>query len=78
MNEAKYLGGIEMKYLNILALTLIIVGALNWGSIALFEIDLVATLFGGASSLFSRLVYGAVAVCGLWSLTLFSKVSSED
>lgn len=67
-----------MKYLNIIALTLLIVGALNWGMIALFEIDLVATLFGGATSLFSRLVYAIVAICGLWALTLYSKVSSED
>ncbi len=67
-----------MKYLNIIALTLLIVGALNWGMIALFEIDLVATLFGGTTSLFSRIIYAAVAVCGLWALTLFSKVSSED
>ncbi|MEG0073246.1 MAG: DUF378 domain-containing protein [Clostridia bacterium] len=67
-----------MKIINVIALALVIVGALNWGMIALFGIDLVATLFGGSATIFSRIVYALVALCGLWSLTLFTKVSSED
>ncbi|MBP8691300.1 MAG: DUF378 domain-containing protein, partial [Sedimentibacter sp.] len=40
------------------ALLLVIIGAINWGLIALFQFDLVAAIFGGQTALFSRLVYG--------------------
>jgi len=40
-----------------LALILVIIGALNWGLIGLFQFDLVATLFGGRDALISRIVY---------------------
>ena len=39
------------------ALVLVIIGALNWGLIALFQFDLVASIFGGQTAIFSRLVY---------------------
>ncbi|HQO94936.1 MAG TPA: DUF378 domain-containing protein, partial [Sedimentibacter sp.] len=42
------------------ALFLVIIGAINWGLIALFQFDLVAAIFGGQTALFSRLVYGLV------------------
>lgn len=51
-----------------LALVLVIVGALNWGLIALFQFDLVATLFGGTDAIFSRIVYGLVALGGIYSI----------
>lgn len=50
------------------ALILVIVGALNWGLIALFNFDLVATLFGGSTTLLSRIVYGLVGLAGLYSI----------
>lgn len=53
------------KFLNMLALILVIVGALNWGLVGLFHFDLVATLFG-AASLLSRIVYVVVGLAGLW------------
>ena len=40
-----------------LALILVIIGALNWGLIGLFQFDLVASLFGGMSATFARIVY---------------------
>ena len=52
------------------ALTLTIIGAINWGLISLFQFDLVAWLFGGQSAVFSRIVYGLVFVAGLWCTTL--------
>lgn len=55
------------------ALILVIIGALNWGSIGLFGIDLVATLFGGQASVLSRIIYTLVALGGLWSITLLFK-----
>ncbi|NLW16060.1 MAG: DUF378 domain-containing protein [Firmicutes bacterium] len=52
------------------ALALVIIGALNWGLIGLFGLDLVATLFGGPNAILSRIVYTLVGLAGLWSLTL--------
>ncbi len=57
-----------------IALILAIVGCLNWGLVGLFKFDLVAWLFGGSGSLFSRLVYTVVALSGLWCVSfLFRK-----
>lgn len=52
------------------ALTLAIIGALNWGSIGLFQFDLVAWLFGGQSSIISRIIYTIVALAGVWCISL--------
>ena len=48
-----------MKVIDKIALVLIIIGALNWGLIALFEFDLVAAIFG-EMTIWSRIVYGLV------------------
>ncbi|HZJ83157.1 MAG TPA: DUF378 domain-containing protein [Clostridia bacterium] len=53
-----------------LALVLVIIGALNWGLIGLFQFDLVATLFGGSHTLLSRIIYTLVGVAGAYSITL--------
>ena len=58
-----------MKVIDKIALVLIIIGAINWGLIALFELDLVAILFGEMSVL-SRIVYGLVGLSGLWGIKL--------
>ena len=58
-----------MKVIDKIALVLIIVGAINWGLIALFNFDLVATLFGDMTVL-SRIVYGLVGISGLWGIKL--------
>lgn len=50
-----------------LALILVIIGAINWGLIALFQFDLVATIFGGQDAILSRIIYGLVALAGLYS-----------
>ncbi|HIT69407.1 MAG TPA: DUF378 domain-containing protein [Candidatus Aphodomonas merdavium] len=52
------------------SLLLVIIGAINWGLISLFQFDLVAYLFGGQSALVSRIVYGLVALAGLWCISL--------
>lgn len=51
-----------------LSLVLVIIGAINWGLIALFRFDLVATIFGGQDALFSRIVYGLVGLAGLYCI----------
>lgn len=55
------------------ALILVIIGAINWGSIGLFGVDLVATVFGGQAALMSRIIYTLVGLAGLWSITLLFK-----
>ena len=53
-----------------IALLLVIIGALNWGSIWLFKFDLVAWLFGGQYAIVSRIVFTVVAIAGLWCISL--------
>ncbi|MBZ4645715.1 MAG: uncharacterized protein PWP27_476 [Clostridiales bacterium] len=53
-----------------LALILVIIGALNWGLIGLFGIDLVASIFGGQNAMLSRIVYTIVGLAGLWTVSL--------
>lgn len=52
------------------ALVLVIIGALNWGLISLFQFDLVASIFGGQAAILSRIVYGLVGLAGLYCITL--------
>ena len=54
-----------MKALHYIALVLVIIGAVNWGLVGLFQFDLVATLFGGESEPLSRIVYSLVGLSGL-------------
>ena len=53
-----------------IALILVIIGAVNWGSIGLFRYDIVAHLFGGQYAAVSRVIYTLVALAGLWCITL--------
>ncbi|MCD8048431.1 MAG: DUF378 domain-containing protein [Clostridia bacterium] len=55
------------------ALVLVIIGALNWGSIGLFGVDLVGMLFGGQGALISRIIFTIVGLAGLWAITLLFK-----
>ena len=53
-----------------IALILLIVGGLNWGSIGLFGFDAVAWLFGGQTATVSRVVYTLVGLAALWCVSL--------
>ena len=66
-----------MKTLYNIALTLVIVGALNWLLIGLFNFDLVATLFGTMSVL-SRIVYSLVGISGIISIGIYSKINEKQ
>lgn len=58
-----------MKYIDVLAAGLVVVGALNWGLVAVYEVDLVATLLAdgfGTTSPLSRVVYGLVGISGVF------------
>ena len=71
-----------MKKLDALALLLVIVGALNWGLVALAEFDLVAWVAGlhfGQTNAFTRLVYGLVGISGLYiAARSFELVGGRD
>ncbi len=53
-----------------LALTLLIIGGLNWGLVGIFQFDLVAWAFGGQGSIISRIVYIIVALSAAWCISL--------
>ncbi len=53
-----------------ICLILIIIGALNWGLVGLFEFDLVAWAFGGQTAIISRIVYTVIALAGVWCISL--------
>lgn len=53
-----------------ISLILVVIGALNWGSIGLFKFDVVAWICGGQGSILSRIVYTVVALAGVWCLSL--------
>lgn len=65
-----------MKVVNVIALILIIIGAVNWGLIGAFNFNLVAMLFG-VNTVLSRIVYGLVGIAGLWALTFFGRISID-
>jgi len=65
-----------MKTINIISLTLVIIGALNWLLVGLFNFNLVDTLFGDMSA-FSRVIYVIVGIAGLICFGLYSKLAND-
>ena len=63
-----------MKVLYYIALTLVIIGAINWLLIGLFNFDLVATIFR-AMSVMSRIIYVLVGIAGLISIGLYPRIN---
>lgn len=61
-----------------IALFLVILGAINWGSIGLFGFDIVSWIFGSPTSVASRIVFTVIAVCGLWLISLFFRKRKPD
>ena len=57
------------------ALTIAIIGAVNWGLIGFFKFDLVAFLFGDLTVL-SRIVYAIVGICGLYLISVYGRITS--
>lgn len=53
-----------------LALILVVIGAVNWGSIGLFQFDLVSWIFGGQDAIISRIIYTVIALAGIWCISL--------
>lgn len=60
----------DVVVLDKLALILVIIGALNWGSIGIFSFDIVGWLFGGQGAIISRIIFTLVAIAGIWCISL--------
>ena len=65
------------KGLDYTLLTLVIIGAINWGLIGFFRFDLVAFLFGDMSWL-SRIIYAVVGIRGLYLISAYGRIRSVD
>ena len=65
------------KYLDGTALTIVIIGAINWLLIGLFRFDLVALLFGEMSWL-SRVIYTLVGICGLYLISFYMHLGDHE
>ena len=59
-----------------ICLILVIIGALNWGLVGLFEFDLVAWAVGGATAIISRIIYTVIALAGIWCISLLFREES--
>ena len=66
-----------MRVLNCIALTIVIIGAINWGLVGFFNFNLVAFLFGGMSWL-SRIIYALVGICGLYLITFYGRLADSE
>ena len=60
-----------------IALTLLVIGGINWGSIGLFQFDLVAWIFGGQDAVLSRIIYVVVALSAIWCISLLFRDRTE-
>lgn len=57
-----------MRTLQIISLLLVIIGAINWGLIGLFDFNLVSLIFGGAESMLTKVIYILVGIAGILSI----------
>jgi len=69
--------GSAIMALDYIAMALMIVGGLNWAMVGLFQVDVVATLFGSGSPL-ARLTYLLVGVAALWGIYLAGKLANNN
>lgn len=59
-----------MAILQKIALALVIIGAINWGLVGLFQFDLVAAIFGDSANIIARIIYTVIGICGLINIGL--------
>ena len=69
-----------MMIIDRIALLLLIVGGLNWGSVGLFNFDIVGWIFGGTETIGARIIYVIVALCALWCISLLfrERITEEE
>ena len=66
-----------MKWFDNTALTLVIIGALNWLLVGIFKLDIVAVIFGNLT-LISRIIYTIIGLCGLYLISLYGRIGSSS
>ncbi len=59
------------------ALTLVILGAINWGLVGFFNFNLVSFLFGDATML-SRIIYAVIGLCGLYLISVYGRIGDMN
>ena len=64
-----------MKEIDYIVLVLVIIGAINWGLVGFFGLDLVAFLFGSMSVL-SRIIYAVIGICGLYAISFCGRINN--
>lgn len=67
----------ERNWLDVVCLILIIIGAINWGLIGFFNLDLISVIFGNMSMI-TRIIFAVVGIAGIYSLVLFWKLKAEE
>jgi len=60
-----------------IALILLIIGGINWGLVGIFQLDVIAWLFGGAASVISRTLYILVAISAVWCISLLFRTNED-
>ena len=66
-----------MKWFDNTALTLVIIGALNWLLVGIFKLDIVAVIFGNLTWS-SRIIYTIIGLCGLYLISLYGRIGSSS
>ncbi|HIS38118.1 MAG TPA: DUF378 domain-containing protein [Candidatus Aphodocola excrementigallinarum] len=59
-----------MEILKKICLVLIIIGAINWAFVGLFELDLVASIFGGSDAMLAKIIYIIIGIAGLIDISM--------
>ena len=62
--------GVFEFFMDKLSLVLVIIGAINLGSVGIFGVDIIGAIFGGSYSVMSRIIYTIIGLGGLWAITL--------
>lgn len=62
--------------MDVTALILVIIGAINWLLVGLFGFDVVAAIFGDAANLWARIIYVIIGIAGLWSISFLFRRNS--
>ena len=68
----------DNRFLGWTCLTLVIIGAINWGLVGFFQFDLISAIFGGMSAWVSRVIYSLVGLAGLYSIVFYERLNPDN
>ena len=66
-----------MKWFDNTALTLVIIGALNWLLVGIFKLDIVVVIFANLTWI-ARIIYTIIGLCGLYLISLYGRIGSSS